>query len=610
MAELLLEGTQRKRGLCRFVALLVAAAIVPVLTFLAIAWMDRAAVLRAGEQEAEYAADICAQQALTLFQTHELVARNVGQHVARMSWDDIGGSAALHAYLVQVEQDYPQVEGIWLVDPEGTVRNSSPAFPMPPVEVADRDYYRALRAGDAGTFIGQMVRGRLITELNFNVARRRETSTGGFDGLVVVSAYQKHLADFWHRVSSRPDSVTALVRGDGMVLARQPELGPDAVQLPGTSPTRRAVQTGRVRDAFRAVSAIDGVDRFYVLRRIGRFDAYVVHGVALSSVLAGWHADLLRFGAIFALAEAALTFTAAAALQQARREQLASARWRAAAERAEHELELRAAAEEQLRQSQKLEALGQMAGTIAHDFNNLLTVIVHALDRLRGRQADATLERRVQVASDAADRGSGVIRSLLAFARRRPAHLQTCDPNAALLAMRPLLVQALGRRRKLVFELADAVWAVTLDVNQFEMAILNLAVNARDAMPDGGTLRISTGNLRLLGRPDDLAGEFVAVAVADTGSGMPPEVAARALEPFFTTKPDGEGTGLGLSQVSALCRQCAGTTTLQTAMGEGTTVTLYLRRAEPADPSARPERLAIAGAPEPSVIGSASPLAG
>jgi len=572
-------------GAGRFVPLLLASIAVPILTFLAVAWLDYRAILHAARKDAADVAEIACQQAGIMLHTQELVGKNVSQHIAGMSWDEIGGSPSLHEYLKDLGRTYPQVEAVWLADPSGRLRNSSRAFPMPDVSVADRDYFTALRDHDTGTFIGRMVRGRLDNLLNFNVVRRRETSSGAFDGVVIVSAWQSHIARFWRAISPDPASSTALVRGDGMVLARQPELRGEASQLAGVSLVRRAAQADTEHPSFRAVSPFDGVERFFVARRIGAYDVYLVHGVAVSSTLAKWYGDLWTFGGFFAIATIALTATALAALQQARRERHATVQWRAAAQRADEELARRKAVEEQLLQSQKLEMLGQMAGSVAHDFGNILMVIVSSLERLQGRQREPKLEQRVQVASAAADKGAKAIRSLLAFARRQPLLQETCNPNNAIEDMQPLLRQSLDNRCKLVLDLAAGVRPVTVDRNQFEMAMLNLAVNARDAMPGGGTLCITTANRRLSGIPAGLAGDFVMIEIADTGTGMPPDIAARVFEPFFTTKPPGVGTGLGLSQVYGFARQSGGAATVHSEIDVGTTITLYLPSAGEAWPT-------------------------
>jgi two-component system, NtrC family, sensor kinase len=236
------------------------------------------------------------------------------------------------------------------------------------------------------------------------------------------------------------------------------------------------------------------------------------------------------------------------------------------------------AREAELQRTLRLEALGRLTGSVAHDFNNLLTVIVGNLEQMRDRSHDVFVQHGAKAALDAAVRGEKLVQSLLAFARRGPLCHCVFDLNAVIRDMEPLLRQSLGTDIELIPALAPDVWPVETDVSQAEMAVLNLVVNARDAMPNGGVLRIETANVVLTGEHEELNGIFVALTVADTGCGMSPEVLARAFEPFFTTKAEGKGTGLGLSTVYGFARQSLGTAAIRSKPDEGTSVTIYLPR--------------------------------
>ena len=240
-----------------------------------------------------------------------------------------------------------------------------------------------------------------------------------------------------------------------------------------------------------------------------------------------------------------------------------------------------AAAEEQLRQAQKMEAVGQLTGGIAHDFNNLLTGIIGSLALLKKRVAEgriAETARYVAAATESAERAAALTQRLLAFARRQPLDPRAVDAAALIRSMEELLRRTLGEAITLSIEIAPDLPATLCDPNQLENAILNLVINARDAMPGGGRLTIAAATARL-GAGDEVApGDYVAIAVADTGIGMPPAVAARAFDPFFTTKPTGQGTGLGLSMIYGFVRQSGGTVGIRTAPGAGTTVRLCLPR--------------------------------
>jgi PAS domain S-box-containing protein len=241
-------------------------------------------------------------------------------------------------------------------------------------------------------------------------------------------------------------------------------------------------------------------------------------------------------------------------------------------------------AEEALRQSQKLESMGQLTGGVAHDFNNLLTPIIGSLDMLQRRGVgDDRMRRLVDGALQSAERAKTLVQRLLAFARRQPLQPVAVDLGGLVEGMRELVASTVGPRVRVETDVERGLPPVRADVNQLEMAILNLAVNARDAMPDGGTLRIEAGTQGV--RPATLSrdGRYARLAVADTGTGMDELTLARAVEPFFSTKGVGRGTGLGLSMVHGLASQLGGAMEIQSRAGQGTTIALWLPLAEAKD---------------------------
>ena len=242
-------------------------------------------------------------------------------------------------------------------------------------------------------------------------------------------------------------------------------------------------------------------------------------------------------------------------------------------------------AHEALRQSQKMEAVGQLTGGIAHDFNNMLAVVIGSLELLGRRigSSDARARRYVDAASEGARRAALLTQRLLAFSRQQPLQPEPIDANKLVAGMSDLLRHSLGSDIRLEVVLARDLWRTHADPNQLENVILNLAVNARDAMPEGGWLRIQTQNAQLdptyvAHHPGASAGEYVLLAVTDTGVGMPAEVVAKAFDPFFTTKEVGKGTGLGLSQVYGFVKQSGGYVEISSEPGRGTTVNVYLPR--------------------------------
>jgi signal transduction histidine kinase len=238
-------------------------------------------------------------------------------------------------------------------------------------------------------------------------------------------------------------------------------------------------------------------------------------------------------------------------------------------------------AEAALQQAQKMEVIGQMTGGVAHDFNNLLTAVLGNLELALRRGKDDSIRRYLDGATHAARRGAKITSQLLAFSRTQRLQTEAVDLNSIVTRMGDLMLRTIGATIRIETVLANNLWQATADPSQIESVILNLAVNARDAMPNGGRLTISTANVprEEANKPAELAGgEYVAVRVSDTGTGMTDEVLSKAFEPFFTTKAVGSGTGLGLSQVYGIAKQTGGGVSITTKVGEGTTVTVYLPR--------------------------------
>jgi PAS domain S-box-containing protein len=253
-------------------------------------------------------------------------------------------------------------------------------------------------------------------------------------------------------------------------------------------------------------------------------------------------------------------------------------------ERIAAELAVRLKAEEALRQAQKMEAIGQLTGGIAHDFNNMLAGVIGALSVIQRRlsRGDVNVDRFIEGALDSAFRGASLTQRLLAFSRQQPLAPVPLDANNLIAEMTELLSRTLGETIQVKTVLAPSLWNAKADPSQLENAMLNLAVNARDAMPDGGRLTIETCNASV---DENYAlneaiteGEYVLLSVSDTGIGMAPDIVEKAFEPFFTTKGVGKGTGLGLSQVFGFARQSGGQVKIHSELGKGTTVKLYLPR--------------------------------
>ncbi|TMJ72368.1 MAG: response regulator, partial [Alphaproteobacteria bacterium] len=325
-------------------------------------------------------------------------------------------------------------------------------------------------------------------------------------------------------------------------------------------------------------SAFDGIVKMIAYKRLDRYPIYVTIGRTRASILGEWAGVILSHLYFGVPATVGLVLLCLVALRHTRREGEAIAQAREA-------MAQREAAEAQLRQAQKMEALGQLTSGIAHDFNNLLTAILGNVELLqrRVRDRDPELLRLAGAAMRGVDRAATLTQRLLAFSRRQPLDPKPLEVNRLIAGMSDLLRRTLGEEIEPETVLAGGLWPVLVDANQLEHSLLNLAINARDAMASGGKLTIETANTLLdesyAARHEELApGQYVMISVSDTGSGMSAEVREKAFEPFFTTKETGQGTGLGLSQVYGFIKQSGGHCAIYSEPGQGTTVRLYLPR--------------------------------
>ena len=469
---------------------------------------------------------------------------------------------------------------IYVADASGSLRAGNLPIEGSASSIATRDFFQAPANGHAGPYLSQPYVGVATGVRTFALSLRRSTPDGQFDGTIHVGGSADYFARFYAEATPPLPNVAALMRADGFILARNPPAPSATMRLAPDGTLYRQIMAHPNGGAFEARSDVDGQVRLWDYRRVGAFPAFVLFGVERRSLVRQWLSQLWVYGLFAAGAAAMLGGVSTLALRSARAEQAALARLR-------EESAQRLAAEEQLRHVQRLEAVGQLTGGIAHDFNNLMTAILGNLELIQraagSGQANASdkIKRLSGTAMTAVVRGAKLTRSLLAFSRSQPLQTEALDVNALLAEFTDLLRQAVGAPVDLQVSLAPDLPRAWADGPQLEAAVLNLAINARDAMPGGGHLTVSTGTAALAaadleGNPEARPGPFVRVQVADTGAGMAPDVAAKAFEPFFTTKPIGQGTGLGLSQVFGFVRQLGGHVTIQSAPGAGTAVALYL----------------------------------
>jgi two-component system, NtrC family, sensor kinase len=572
----LLSTKQRTIGALR--AIFTIAVLVPIVLFAAAVWQDRRILVEQAEQRTIKTATILQQQAMATVQIYELIFRQVQAYMGATHGHP--DPSALYELLRGLDDNVGQVDAVFVTDDTGKVIGHSRAPPPLSVAASDRDYFIALHERGEKTFIGAPVTGRLSGEERLNIAERLEDANGDFSGAVVVSVDEAYFAAFHRTIRESTNDVMALIRGDGLVLVRSPRLSaePRAYVLPEFLAATATADSGLYRNR----SAVDGIDRIYAFRKVGNYPLYVLFGLETASVNRSWYEHLALYVAITIPAVLLLIVAAGIALRRARQEEAMLKQLRVEIDQRAAAEDRRAEAETALRQAQKMEALGQLTGGIAHDFNNLLTVVAGNIDLVISRLGDPEIVRRLEASLRAAERGQRLTQQLLTFARRRPMRSVSVNLHHRLAETVELVESTISRDIPLVTTVEPDLWDVQVDAEQLEVALLNLIVNARDAITEKGEIGITARNVRLplLGENiDGLSGDFVALGISDSGSGIAPEILSRVFEPFFTTKSVGKGSGLGLAQVYGFARESKGAVRIDSAPGRGTIVTLYLPRA-------------------------------
>jgi two-component system NtrC family sensor kinase len=555
---------------------MIASVAVPLALLAATAVVDYDRVMRQSTEHVHKTASIAEEHALKVLETSEVIIGRVLDLVA----DDSDARIAtreerLHQKLQEIQRDIEQVQNIYAWGPAGEAVLSSRYYPSPRVSIRDREDFAVHLEQRIGAYVTRPLVGRASGERFFNISRRRETPEGRFAGVVTVSLRPQYFSDFYRELSTARGGMSISIwRQDGVLLARYPDPG-EPVQLRPDSALAAFIASGKDTGETRGLSGVDGVERLIGFRKIGRYSLYISAGLDKTEIMSEWYRNL-AISALFAVsASLGLLLVTWLALQKTRREQAALAQWRVESER-------RANAEEQLRQAQKLEAIGQLTGGVAHDFNNLLQVVSTNLYILKLKLRGADVDAQLSAIARAVASGETLTKHLLAFSRRRPLQPRTMVLQESFDEIQTLIRQALRGDVTLRCSLQPGLWPLDADAEELQMALLNIAVNARDALPEGGIVTLEARNATLTATEPgvNLRGDFVAISVTDTGYGIPPEVLEHVFEPFFTTKAVGKGTGLGLSQVYGFAIQSGGAATIASTMGHGTTVTLYLPRSQ------------------------------
>ena len=539
-----------------------------------------------------------ADHANRLFEVAEVALKGSSALALGLEWDEIASSADLHRQMTSLVRAIPYVEDIWFNDATGELRATSFDWPTPKSNAADRENFKAAQMPVDELFIGPRIVGRVTHRPTFLLSSRLENPDGSFRGMVSVTAGIDYFDDYWKEIALPYDARVTLVRAPtAEVVAQYPDQ--DLAQPLGLAE--------RLADLPADGSYSSGGEekRFGQFRRVGGYPIYLSVDVSKGAVVAQWLDWLIGMLVLPVAAIVLLAMLTALAIRDSRREQSARRSLSIANSELTIEMQRRERAEDQVRQLQKIEAVGQLTGGIAHDFNNMLAIIVGSLNLIERRlqRGDHDVAKYVTTAQEGAHRAAALTQRLLAFARKQPLSPQTIDPNRFVSGMSEMLQRTLTEAIQIETVLGAGLWKTHADPAQLENALLNLAVNARDAMPEGGKLTIETANASLdpgyAAEHDGVpAGQYVLIAVTDTGMGMTAEIAGRVFEPFFTTKGVGKGSGLGLSQVYGFVRQSGGHVKIYSEIGQGTTVKIYLPRYYGSDAEAsqlRPQAGGISG---------------
>ncbi len=506
-------------------------------------------------------------------QTEELALAAVSDHLRNLDWNAITRPETSD-FLVKLKDPLDQISAITIADRDGTVRASS-QIQAQSSRTAEREFFQIDRHGEH--YISVMFAGSSMQPISLTMIRRRITPNGGFDGTIQAELDPGSLARLFTEVVPIAHDVI-LADGGGRVLEESGHQ--NALQRLGADQSLMRTIIAESRPGVRSGPLLLGgqSEELYSYEQVPGYPIWVGLAVDRAVLLGRWYGSLTAYAVAAAAGSLALLVAAWVAIRRAQAEQTAFTLLHAETERRLH-------AEQRMREVHRLEAVGQLAGGIAHDFNNLLAVVVGSLD-LIGRTAG--LNDRVQAlvvqANSAAQRGARLTASLLAFAQRQVMQTDELDVGRLIREFLPVIEQTMGETIRLEVRLHPVLSPCRADAAQLEAALLNVVINARDAMPEGGMLTIATCNVELdrdelLNNPEAKPGAFVAVSLTDTGSGMSPEVAAKAFEPFFTTREVGQGSGLGLSQVLGFVRQLGGHVKIDSTLGRGSVVTLFLPQA-------------------------------
>ncbi len=571
------KDNQARLTTIRLLQILAAAALLlPLILFLFASWVSYRGVQALAHERLTRSLEVMEEEALKSFQSMNLALDTIDELLANRSAAEIqADEARLRQRLLQIERALPEVQSIWIFGPDGHPQIMTREYPAPTsLDYSDQDYFLAPRDGPAGIYVGGIHQSVSGGQPYFTFNRARHDAQGKFVGVIEMSLLPSDFTKFYSELASSGGLRFALLREDGTILSRYPLLEDDR-RLEGRSGFLQALAANPTSAFYNTTAVNDGIERLVGIRRVQGVPVYVSAGIATAEIRNEWMSGM-ALHLIFGLPATALLFGAVMVVLHRTR-------------RLHAEQDRREAVELAMRHSQRMDAIGRLTGGVAHDFNNLLTIIIGNLEFAQRQLeswtdgAQVRLSRRLGAAMQGAERAATMTKRLLAFSRQQPLNPTPLDVNRVLNGLSDFLRRALGEEISLEIVGSGGLWLIEADATELETALLNLAINARDAMTAGGKVTLEASNSYLdeaycRNDPDVQPGQYVQIAVTDTGAGMTKEVLERAFEPFFTTKSTGLGTGLGLSQVYGFVKQSGGHVKIYSELGEGTTVKIYLKR--------------------------------
>ena len=546
---------------------LLGALFVPLSAFVAASWwsLDRAEDV--SRTSLAHASDLAYRHAQRAFAIAQEIASRAEEASAFPNNAARAHEAALHLRLADMAAGLSAVVNANVWDAAGSIVARSDRFPVDPAfTIADRGYFQRLRESALPLAVSEVMIGRQSGKEVFNVALHRRPVDGAFNGIVTVTLAPSFFRDYYESLAHEEPTLAtfALVRADGAILARWPSRSDNDYLAPGT-PLMRLV-AGATSSGHLTIAADAGRGSQMVeFRRVANLPIYVIAGVSRSAMLGGWARSVGILAAILLPTTAGLVLVTWVALRKTRREAAVSAELR-------DQIHARGEAERRILEAQRLETLSLVTGSVAHDINNMLAVITSSLHVHKIRRPETTDDKTLAAISRSVQAGVRLTRQLLSFSKKQALRPEVISFQTWLPAADALMRSTLGSTATWVSAVDADTRPVKVDPAELELALINVVLNAKLAMTQGGRLSVQVSNDEHA--PQDAPS--VIVCVIDTGEGIAHDVLPKVFQPFFTTRPRGVGSGLGLTQVQGFCVQSGGRVTIDSAPAQGTTLCMHL----------------------------------